>query len=61
MEELILKIAKPIQGEIVHFALALTGVLSTITCFVPTNSKAGKVLQFFTNKILSLKDKLIKK
>jgi hypothetical protein len=61
MEELILKIAKPIQGEIVHFALALTGVLSTITCFVPKNSKAGKVLQFFTNKILSLKDKLIKK
>jgi hypothetical protein len=61
MEELILKIAKPIQGEIVHFALALTGVLSTITCFVPKNSKVGKVLQFFTNKILSLKDKLIKK
>ena len=61
MKELIFKIAEPIQGDIVHFALALTGVLSTITCFVPKNSKAGKTLRFFTNKIISLNDKIIKK
>jgi len=61
MKEIILKIIDPIQGNLIHFTIAFTGVLSTFACFVPKDSKLGKILHYALNQIVKLKNKILKK
>jgi hypothetical protein len=41
----ILKALEPVQQQAIDLSVAVTGMLSTIACFVPKDSKLGKLLQ----------------
>ena len=50
-------VLEPVQGNVVDLSVALTGILSTLACFVPKDSKLGKGLRYLIAKISSLKGK----
>jgi len=41
----IIEALKPVQQQTIDFSVAAVGILSTIACFVPKDSKLGKLLQ----------------
>jgi hypothetical protein len=49
------------KKHVIDLSISALGVLSTLACFVPKNSKLGKLINFFTKHIIALKSKIIKK
>jgi type III secretory pathway component EscS len=41
----IIEALKPVQQQTIDFSVAAVGILSTLACFVPKDSKLGKLLQ----------------
>jgi hypothetical protein len=41
----IIKALEPVQQQAIDLSVAIVGILSTLACFVPKDSKLGKLLQ----------------
>ena len=56
----ILKALEPVQQQAIDLSVALVGILSTIACFVPKDSKLGKLIDSAITGITKLGKKLKK-
>lgn len=56
----ILKALEPVQQQAIDLSVALIGILSTIACFVPKDSKLGKLLDSAITGITKLSKKIKK-
>lgn len=56
----ILKALEPVQQQAIDLSVAVTGILSTIACFVPKDSKLGQLLHSAITGITNLGKKFKK-
>lgn len=61
MEEIFDKILTPYMSSMPEFIVSAMGLLGTLACIVPENSKLGKILGKVTGGLSKIKNYLLKK
>ena len=61
MEEIFDKILAPYMNSMPEFVVSVLGLIGTLACVVPEDSKLGKILNKITGNLTKLKNYLLKK
>lgn len=61
MEEIFDKILAPYMSSMPEFIVSLLGLIGTLACIVPEESKLGKILGKVTGNLTKIKNYLLKK
>ena len=61
MQEIFEKILEPYMNSMPEFVVAVMGLVGTLACIVPENSKLGKLLGLVTGNLTKLKNFLLRK
>tara|TARA_B100000902_G_scaffold59731_1_gene66881 strand:+ start:1358 stop:1552 length:195 start_codon:yes stop_codon:yes gene_type:complete len=61
MQEIFEKILEPYMNSMPELVVALMGLIGTLACIIPENSKLGKLLGLVTGTLSKLKNFLLRK
>lgn len=61
MEEIFDKILAPYMSSMPEFVVSVMGLIGTLACIVPEESKLGKILGKVTGNLTKIKNYLLKK
>jgi len=61
MQEIFEKILEPYMNSMPELVVAVMGLVGTLACIIPENSKLGKLLGLVTGNLSKLKNFLLRK